>query len=167
MAQESKTGSSDIAIVIGPIKTADYLNQPNIVTRESGNKIKMADFDQWAGSFQDNLKNALAENIGFLVGTEKIYEYPVRQSAGPIDYRVAMNVTRFDGKLGEEASLVVRWSLLGGKQKKVLGVKRSSIREPTRGPGYEDLVAAQSRALSALSLEIAKAIKTAEQNADR
>ena len=60
--------------------------------------------------------------------------------------------------------LIVRWSLFGGKQKKLMGVKRSSIREPTRGAGYEDLVAAQSRALATLSREIAAAIKTGEQN---
>ena len=165
-APETKTGRSGIVIGIGPIRMADYLNQQDLVTRDSGNRLVMAEFDQWAGSFEDNFTNALAENIGFLVGAEQIYDRPWRQSM-PIDYQIALNVIRFDGRLGEEGQLIVRWSVLGGDPKTLLGAKRSSIQEPTGGASYEDLVAAQSRALVTLSHEIAEVIRTAEQNLDR
>jgi uncharacterized lipoprotein YmbA len=105
--------------------------------------------------------------MGFLLGTEKIYAHPWHQAV-PVSYQVTLEVIRFDGKLGEEVYLIARWSVFGDEpKKKLLAVKRSSIREPTSGTSYEDLVAAQSRALVKLSREIAEVIITKEKNLDR
>jgi uncharacterized lipoprotein YmbA len=54
--------------------------------------------------------------------------------------------------------LVARWRILAGQEKEVLTVRRSSISEAVRYPGYEALVAAQSRALAILSREIVEQI---------
>ena len=67
------------------------------------------------------------------------------------------------GRLGEDAQLVARWSLLGGPEKKPLALSRSSIREPVSGSDYAALVAAQSRALTKLSQEIVAAIHAASR----
>jgi hypothetical protein len=162
-ASSVKVGLSDIAVGIGPVKIADYLNRTDIVTRETSSTLHFAEFEQWAGSFEDGLTRALAENLGFLLGSERIYVHPWPQAV-PVKYRVALEVIQFDGKLAGEACLIARWSVLGGEPGKPLAVKRSSIQEPTGGSGYEDLVAAQSRALAKLSREIAEAIVTQERN---
>ena len=148
------------AIGIGPIKLADYLDQSRIVTRTSDNMIKQAEFDQWSGSIRDNLTNVLAENIGYLLVTDRISIYPWR-SYLPIDYQVTVDIVRFDGRPGEAVALIARWSVLDGIGKKVLVMERSDILEKIGTDGYESLVAAQSRALASLSQEIAEAIKTA------
>ena len=119
-----------------------------------------AEFDLWAGSFEDNLTNVLAENIGFLLPTERIYIYPWRRSVS-VDYQIVFDVVRCDGELGEAAWIVARWSILTGQDKMLLAVNRSSIREPVDGSDYSALVAAQSRALAVLSHEIVDAIKGA------
>jgi uncharacterized lipoprotein YmbA len=160
--QGVKTGTSDIAVGIGPIKIADYLDRSDIVTRDTGHTVKLAEFEQWAGSFEDNFTHALAENIGFLLGSEQIYAHPWPQAV-PVKYQVALEVIRFDGQLGGEAWLVARWSVSSDEPKKLLAVKRSSIQEPTGGSAYEDLVAAESRALAKLSQEIAEVILTREK----
>ena len=121
-----------------------------------------AEFDLWAGSIKDNLTNVLAENIGFLVPTERIYIYPWRQSV-PVDYQIVLDVVRCDGQLGDDALLVARWSILAGQDKELLAVSRSSIREPVTGSDYAAVVAAQSRALAKLSLEIVAAINASSQ----
>ena len=159
---KSDTLARDAIIGIGPIKLADYLDQTKLVTRTGDNKLVKAEFDLWAGSFKDNLTNVLAENIGFLVPTERIYIYPWRQSV-PVDYQITLDVVRCDGQVGEDALLVARWSILGGQDKELLAVSRSSIREPVSGSGYAAVVAAQSRALAKLSQEIVAAIHTAGQ----
>ncbi|MGB5619638.1 MAG: PqiC family protein [Desulfobacterales bacterium] len=161
MAQ-SDTPASDVNIGIGPIKLADYLDQSKLVTRTGDNRIVKAKFDLWAGAFKDNLTNVLAENIGILLPTERIYIYPWRLSE-PMDYQIILDVVRFDGDLGEDAWLVARWSIVGGKDKELLAVNRSSIREPVSGPDYNALVSAQSRALAKLSHEIVKAIQAASR----
>lgn len=154
------TPMRDTAIGIGPIEIADYLDQSKLVTRTSDNQLVKADFDLWAGDFKGNLTNILAENIGILVPTDRIYLYPWRTSA-LIDYQVALDVVRFDGELGRGAWLVARWSLFGRPDRKLLKAGRSSIREPVGGSDYAALVAAQSRALAALSHEIVDAIQEA------
>jgi uncharacterized lipoprotein YmbA len=160
MAGNVPTAHSDLVLGIGPITIADYLNRQDIVTRDSSNKLKMNEFEQWAGSFDDNLIHALADNVGFLSGTDQIHIYPWRKSM-PIDYQIAINVIRFDGQLGGQARLTARWRVVNLKTGQMAAVKRSSIQEPVEGNSYEDLVAAQSRALATLSREMAAVIKTA------
>jgi uncharacterized lipoprotein YmbA len=157
---KNDTPARDTRIGIGPIKLADYLDQSRLVTRTGDNRLEKAEFDLWAGAFKDNLTNVLAENIGLLVPTERIYIYPWRLSE-PMDYQVILDVVRFDGDLGKDAWLVARWNIVGGKDKELLEVGRASIREPVTGSGYDALVTAQSRALAKLSHEIAEAIQAA------
>jgi len=158
----SDNPARDASIGIGPIKLADYLDQSKIVTQTGDNRLVKAEFDLWAGALKDNLTNVLAENIGLLLPTERIYIYPWRLSE-PMDYQIVLDVVRFDGDLGKDAWLVARWSIIGGKDKELLAVSRSSIREPVTGSGYDALVTAQSRALAKLSHEIVEAIHAASQ----
>lgn len=149
--------SSNLAIGVGPIKVADYLTQSRIVTRMYDNKIDQAEFDQWSGSLKNNIINVLADNIGSLLNTDKIFVHPWR-SFMSIDYQVVIEILRFDGELGEQAALEARWTVLRDKDKLVIDIKRSSIMETTDTPGYLGLVAAQSRALEKLSREIAQSV---------
>ena len=159
---KSDTPERDTRSVIGPIKLADYLDQSKLVTRTGDNRLVKAEFDLWAGAFKDNLTNVLAENIGLLLPTERIFIYPWRL-AEPMDYQIILDVVRLDGDLGKEAWLVARWSILGGKNKELVAASRSNIREPVSGPDYNALVSAQSRALAKLSHEIVKAIQAASR----
>jgi uncharacterized lipoprotein YmbA len=54
MTGEAKAAHSDLVLGIGPITIADYLNRQDIVTRDSSNKLAMNEFEQWAGSFDNN-----------------------------------------------------------------------------------------------------------------
>ncbi len=148
---------------IGPLKLADYLDESQIVTRTSDNQLAKAEYDRWAGSLNDNLMNVLADNMGFLLPTDRIYLYPWRTSV-PIDYQVMVDVIRCDGRLGEAAWLEARWTVFAGPGKKLLKTKRTSLREPVTDASYTALVAAQSRALAKLSQDIAQAIQGAGKN---
>jgi hypothetical protein len=158
-----KSPAQNAVVGIGPVKLADYLDQSLLVTRTSDNQAVKAEFDRWVGSLKDNFVNVLADNIGLLLPTERIYLYPWRVSV-PIDYQVAVDIVRCDGRLGDAAWLEARWSLFGGPEKKLLKTNRSSIREPVSGADYAALVAAQSRAVGQLSQEIVEAIQRAGKN---
>jgi uncharacterized lipoprotein YmbA len=150
-------------IGIGPVKLADYLDESQIVTRRSDNQLVKAEFNRWAGSFKNNFTNVLADDLGSLLSTERIYLYPWRLSV-PVDYQVTVDVVRCDGRLGEAAWLEARWSLFKGPDKKLLKTVRSNISEPVTGPDYAALVAAESQAVAKLSQEIATAIQGAGKN---
>ena len=155
--------ASNAVIGIGPIKVADYLDESRIVTRAGDHQLVKAEYDRWVGSLNDNLTNVLADNLGFLLSTARIHRYPWRPSV-PIDYQVAVEVTRCDGRLGEAAWLEARWNIFKGPDKLLLKTTRSRIREPVSGADYAALVAAQSRALATLSQEIAQALQAAGRN---
>ena len=147
-----------VVIGIGPVKLADYLDQSMLITRTSDNQAVKAEFDRWVGSFKDNFINVLADNIGVLLATDRIYLYPWRVSV-PLDYQVILDVVRCDGRLGDAAILEVRWSVFQGPDKKLIKISRSSIREAVSAADYGALVAAESRAVARLSQEIAQAIQ--------
>ena len=160
MISRSKSPAQSAVIGIGPVKLADYLDESLIVTRTGDNQAVKAEFNRWVGSLKDNFVNVLADNLGYLLATERIYLYPWRVSV-PIDYQVVLDIVRCDGRLGDAAWLEVRWSVLQGPERKLLKTNRSSIREPVGGADYAALVAAQSRALAKFSQEIAEAIQGA------
>jgi uncharacterized lipoprotein YmbA len=159
--KDTQAQPADLALGIGPVTIADYLNRQGVVTRDSQNQLKVSEFEQWAGSFKNNIIHALADNLGVLLGTDRIHIHPWRKYV-PIDYQVTVNVIRFDGKPGQEAWLTSRWSLINGQTKEILTVKRSSIQTPVEDNSYEALVAAQSLALAKMSREVADAIKATQ-----
>ena len=112
-----KSPAQNAVIGIGPVKLADYLDQSMLITRTSDNQAVKAEYDRWVGSFKDNLINVLADDIGSLLSTERIYLYPWRMSV-PIDYQVVLDIVRCDGRLGDAAWLEARWSIFKGPGKK-------------------------------------------------
>jgi len=147
------------SIGIGPVKVPEYLDQPKIVTRGGTNQLKLAEFDRWSEGLNVNITRVLAENLSALLCTETIAIFPWRGGI-PLDYRIELDIQRFDGHLGGDVSLDAWWRLLGGDGKTLLQSKRTSISESAGGGDYESLVLAQSRTLEKLSHEVAEAIKT-------
>ena len=152
-----------VAVGLGPIRLPEYLDRPQIVTRVSPNEVRFAEYHRWAGPLAGDLSNILAENLSILLGTDHIALYPWK-STTPIACRVEIEVSRFDGKPGDNVLLQSQWIVFSKDRKRVLGTKTSSISEPVNGKGYDALVAAQSRALAALGREIAEAIRSLPQD---
>jgi uncharacterized lipoprotein YmbA len=146
------------SIGIGPVRIPEYLNQPKIVTRGSANQLKLAEFDRWSEGLNGNFTRVLAENLSVLLCTKAIAIFPWRGGI-PLDYRIEMDVQRFDGTLGGDVSLEAWWMILSGDGKTLLQSKRTSVSESAGGGDYESLVRAHSRTLEKLSREVAEAIK--------
>jgi uncharacterized protein len=147
--------------VIGvfPVAMPDYLDRPQIVTRVSENELKLDEFSRWAEPLKDSFTRALVQNLSTLLNTAKVIK--TTESTGfPMALQVGVEVVQFDGTLGGDVMLIVKWGLSGEEGKKLLLAKSSSFKEPTGAATYEALVAAQSRAVAALSREIAEAIRT-------
>jgi hypothetical protein len=159
LPQSALSGAEGTTIGVFPVKMPDYLDRPQIVTRVSENEIKLDEFSRWAEPLKENFYNVLVENLSTLLKSEKIIK--TTQNLGvPVTLQVGVEVVQFDGTLGGEVVLNVKWGLFAEEGKKLLLAKRSSFKEPTLTASYEALVAAQSRAVAALSREIALAILT-------
>ena len=154
---------SSVGILVGPIRMALYLDRVDIVIRDSQNKIRLADFSQWAGPLQENFSRVLAENLSLLLDTDRVGIFPGTRAMS-FDFNVTVNVTRFDGIPGERADLRARWGILDKKRKSMLFESHSVLTQPTIDDSMEALIAAESQTLADLSREIAKAIKNLVEN---
>jgi uncharacterized lipoprotein YmbA len=146
-----------VAIGVGPIEIPDYLDRPHIVTRTGQNEIKIADFNKWAGSLKNDISRVISENLSALLPAGRVYVYPFK-SYIPIEYQIVVNISRFEGLSGGKVMLNADWTILGGKEKRVILTDAVSFSEQTEGNDYDSLIAAKSRMLANFSRDIAAAI---------
>ena len=154
-----KTAPLDITVSLTMVNLADYIDRPQIVTRTSANEISISEFDRWAEPLNEAIPRLVAENLSLLLGSDKVATVAWHGSVAP-DYAVLFEVVRFDGSPRGDVSLHYMYAILDSEGKKVFEAKRSVLREPTGGPGYEAMVSAGSRAVAAMSREIAEAIRS-------
>lgn len=150
--------SRDIAIAVGPITIPAELDRKQIVTRDAGNRLIVAELSRWAGPLQDNIAAVLTANLAARLGTAKVAPHN-RESLFPFTHHVVLNINRFDGNPQSEVLLDVTWSLKQNGVSTPLLVTHTEIREPVATPDYAGLVGAQSVALDKISALIADAIR--------
>jgi uncharacterized lipoprotein YmbA len=147
-----------MALAVGPAHLPRILDRTQIVTRASANRLEISEFQRWGGPLDRELLRVLGDNLGRLLGTDRVSVYPA-EPAFPVDYRITLEVQQFDGVPGEAVTLRSRWTILEPRESKAVGVGQFELRQPTEGGGYEALVAAHSEAIAALSREIAAALE--------
>ena len=113
-----------------------------------------APLDNWAEPLEDNFARVLAENLSLLLTTDQMAVFPWK-SPMSIEYQVVVEVTKFLGEPGGQASLEALWSIVGKNGTDVRVMKKSSFTEPVGAQNYEALAAAMSRTVAALSRDIA------------
>ena len=142
------------AISVGPVSWPRYLDQPRIITRAGTNRLQASEFNRWGGSLEDDFVRTAIENLSALLQSELVVNYRRSNNFSPV-YRVEMVVLRFDGQLGGDVALDVKWGVINEATGKYELVTTSSIQKGTSGQDYDALVNASSMALSQLSEEIA------------
>ena len=144
-------------IGVRSVELPDELDRPQIVTRTGPNTVHFAEFDRWSASLRESARQLIAANLATLLPGDQIAVYPWTPGTS-VDRQVIVEITRFDGALGGRCVLQARWRVPGGRGTPASISGQSTLSEPSGGD-YAALVAAQSRLLGALSLEIARAIR--------
>jgi uncharacterized lipoprotein YmbA len=152
-----------LSVSIAPVEIPDYLDRPQIVTRDGRNELKLAEFDRWGGALRDNIAAVLAENLALLLDSDRVYVYP-RTRAEKADYEVAMRVLRLDCAPGDKVLLKAQWVVTTGQEKKEIATHISTFTESLNDSRYDTLVAAISQTLALISREIAQEITGAGKN---
>ena len=147
-----------MAIGVGPLNLAGYLDRPNVVTRLTDHELQLSDFNRWAEPLKESILRVIGGNLSNMLETNRIYEIPWRNKEMPLEFRVEIDISRFDGCLGGDALLAARWTLYG-RDEKTLVTRVSLITVASGGDGYDRLIGAQNQALRKLSQEIVDAIR--------
>ena len=160
--QAAPTGGT-LAIGLGPVTFPAFLDRPQIVSRDSANRLDLDEYRRWAGTIQDDFMRVWSENLSYLIGTSRIVIFPT-EVRYPLDFRIAADVLTFEGDPQGDVVLKVRWSILDPYLERALAVYETAYRQPFRHtpgqPGEESaLIAAMSAALGAFSQDVAEAVQ--------
>lgn len=151
------TQSSDRSVIVGPFELAEYLDRPQIVTRAGASSMKVADFERWAEPLDTNLQAVVASNVGRLIGSDHVLEFPAQAILKP-DRRVSGRVARLDVEAGT-AVLEVQWGVLNGDGSVAQPGRRSRYEAKVAGAGYGAMVAAMNEAVEKFSEDVAGAVR--------
>ena len=162
--KQGVAASEGAVLGIGPVRVRDYLNRPQIVTRTSTNEIAVHDFHYWGEPLSTSFTAILAQNLSVLLSTDRIFIFPYkRKQELPLEYQVAVDVIRFDGEPGVEATLLAQYYIVKfeGSERKQLVTRQPRFNKPVADKSLETLVAAMSDLVADLSRDIAEEIKAA------
>jgi len=144
------------AVSVGPVTIPAAVDQPQFVVQVAANRVELDEFNRWAAPLNDSIARAVAGDLTAQLGTPEVATAPLA-NFNP-DYRVTIDVQRFESYRGRAAELDAVWVVrqtAGGHTRS----GRTVAQEPVQGDGFDALAAAHSRALQRLSAAIAAAIR--------
>lgn len=154
-ASEAPPAADGPAVGVGPVVLPGYVDRTNIVTTAGPQRLVLDEQNVWAEPLDENVTRVLGENLGTLLGTDRIHFDPWPQ--GVVDYRVSVTVVRLTGALEGEAQLDALWTVRKEDDDTILAARRTNLRRPA-GDDYDALAAALSDMLADLSQQIAQSI---------
>jgi len=151
-------------VSVGPLTIPDYLDRSQIVTREGQNELRVDEYHRWAGSLENDILRLLIENLSALLSPDHYQVDSWIRPAPPlsaIDYRVAVDIVRFDGTHGDSVFMKARWSVF--RKDRNASVMQTDITEHVKGNDYNALVEAMSRTMERFSRDIADTITSLQE----
>jgi len=148
--------ATSVTVIVGPVSIPATVDRPEFVTTASSNSVEINSFNRWAEPLNDGIARTVAGDLAALLGGATVAVAPLANFAPT--YRVSLRVQRFESTLNEsvlvEAVWVVRKEPNGPAQ-----AGHTLARETASGSGFDGLTAAHSRAMAAISADIAAAIR--------
>jgi uncharacterized protein len=155
------TPPTAVAVMVGPVTIPASVDQPEFVVQVAANRVQVDEFNRWVAPLGDAIARAVAGDLVVLLGSPEVASSQLANFVP--DYRVTIDVQRFESVPGNAATLEAVWTVrktVGGE----IRSGRTVAREPVQGQSYDALAAAHSQALAQMSTDIAVAIRAeAEQ----
>jgi uncharacterized protein len=146
-----------LSIAVDSISVPDIVDRPQFVLKIDANEVRIDEFARWAEPLKSQIPRVLAADLAQSIPGALVSTYP--QRADQAGYRVSVDVQSFESMPGDSVTVAALWSVRS-PQKGATVSGRTVVHEPTSGSGYDALVDAHSRALAALSRDIAAAIRS-------
>jgi len=146
---------SGLAVEVLPVRLPELLQRPQMVVPRDG-ALELSETHRWGNPLDQDMQRVLVENLAALLGSDAVVPSPRGEQVAAA-YRVEVEVRGFAARPGE-LSLEAVWVLTRPGAAQAVLVRRSVLRQALPDPGPDTLAAAYSRALAALSREIAQAL---------
>ncbi len=150
------TEDNQLAVLLGPVNVADYLQRETILQREESGSLSTSANARWAGNLQDDIGQLLLRQLSSDLKTSRIALYPDRVGFKP-KAQIILSIRRLDSGRDQPAVLEAQWRVLD-----VDGNMQSSrvvtFKQQHNGT-MDEQIRAQSSLLSKLAKQIAAAIE--------
>jgi hypothetical protein len=151
------------SVAVGPVRIPEIVDRPQLVIRESDNRVGVLERHRWAQSLRAEIARVVAADLSRQLNDARVV--PGSDYAGQIpDYRILVDIDRFEATPGEGVTVQAAWTVRRTKGDAATS-GRSVVREASRGAGYEELAAAYGRALVKMSVEMADAVRSLQAGA--
>lgn len=147
-----------MAIGVGPVVLAEYIDRPNLVLQEGPNQLAVAEDHRWAGDLGGSIERVMAANLGRRMGTGNVRAYPWQRD-DEINRQVTLDIRQLHGGADGCAVIEAGWRIYQLPERKLVVSRTFVAREELASDGYPALVAAQSRLLARLADDIAAGMK--------
>ena len=138
---------------LGPLSLPSLLDRKQIVTHTEDSTIEVAEFDHWAAPLKDNVLAVLKKNMTILQPNSIVRTYPWAVY-GDVDYRVIVDISRFDIDLNKSVFLEANWAIMEEKSHTIINNGQAKIEQLLTDKSYQHAAQAQSQLLSQLSEQI-------------
>jgi uncharacterized lipoprotein YmbA len=140
-------------IGIGPLTIPALLERRQIITRKDNNSIEMAEFHQWAAPLKDNILTVLSKDIAAQQANAIVRAYPW-SAYGEVEYRIIIDISRFDSQLSKSANLEASWAIMEEVNHTIISNGETKITQPLTDANYENVVLALDKLLSEFAQQL-------------
>ncbi len=144
-------------IGVGPVRIPEYLNRPQIVTKDKNGLLTFAQFDRWVEPLDRGLTRLIRGNLEVMLKDANFEGFPWNMGI-PVNYQVIADVVQLEAELDKDLSLAVQWSIINVQDNKMMVTKKFELKNPIKPHNYSGLVKALNDSCALLSIEIAKTI---------
>ncbi len=162
-------------LMVGPVSVPARLDRPQLVIQSGNNEVQVYEYRRWAGSLKGDIARVMGASLARDLGTPNVWSFSESMQTD-FDYQVLIDVQTLESNPDHGVIVDVLWTIKpANMQSKVAGsnakfssgatmqpkviMGRSLVREATTGPGFDALLAAQSRAFAKVAAEITPAIR--------
>src|SRR5262249_23615878 len=133
----------------------------------TANKVDISEFDRWVEPLADNFARTVAENLSVMLPTSRVDVYPfLANSPGSINRQVAIDVSQFRATPDNQVELRALWRVIEPDRRQTIVTRAFTRFEPIGDERYESVVSAMSRAVAALSSDIANGLRDLPRTAN-
>ena len=150
------TQSAGMAVVLGPVTLADYLQRETLLQRQPDGSLSAATDGRWAGSLSADIDQLLVRQLAWRLDSQRVVLSPATAGFTP-DVQVLLSITRLDSGESQPAILDAQWRLID-RRGQVRDNRMIHLEQPHEG-STADQVKAQGQLLQQLSEQLAVALK--------
>ena len=145
-----------MAVLLGPVSIADYLQREAFLQRQTDGSLLVADDARWAGSLATDIDQVLLRQLASRLDSQRTVLAPTNAEF-KADVQVLLNIIRLDSGPQLPAVLEAQWRLLD-RNGQLRDSRLLRLEEAYSGT-VADQVQAQSRLLRQLTQQLAAAIE--------